>query len=106
MKFRDLAIGEVFEFSSRGWKGMGLAQGPWVKVSAQKYDHSTDPARKGFWAGTVGVEVIPLCNRGSDDPATEWVVTQSGREHVCKACADVLESNGLLLAARTRYETR
>lgn len=59
MTFKDLAIGEVFEFDhSRLPACSGIARGPWRKVSARKYEHID----QGYvWqVGTVKVKVVRL----------------------------------------------
>ena len=43
MKFKDLHIGDAFEFNHNG---LPLCRGPWVKVSARKYVLDTDPFSK------------------------------------------------------------
>ena len=40
MKFRDLDIGQVFDFT---YTFSDMATGPWVKVSARKYIEHTNP---------------------------------------------------------------
>lgn len=51
--FKDLAIGEVFEFQ-RHWPGMAV--GPWRKVSARKYERTWDSMVCNI--GSVNSEVV------------------------------------------------
>ena len=39
MRFKDLAIGDVFIFFSQLDPVMGLQRGPWRKLSPRKYGH-------------------------------------------------------------------
>ena len=44
MKFKDLHIGDTFEFNHNGLPQChGMARGPWVKESARKYVLDTNP---------------------------------------------------------------
>ena len=44
MKFKELSIWQTFEFDeSDNPFSLGLAQGPWVKVSARRYRKDTNP---------------------------------------------------------------
>ncbi|MCP5006542.1 MAG: hypothetical protein GY941_21770 [Planctomycetes bacterium] len=43
MKFRDLKIGQVFEFDHTGFEYSGLEPGPWRKTSSRKYIKHTNP---------------------------------------------------------------
>ena len=57
--FKQLAIGDVFEFERRGFEYAGLASGPWRKLSARTYI-PTDDRWNGehTGVGSVNVRVI------------------------------------------------
>lgn len=57
MKFKELAIGAVFEFNHSGLPIChGLMRGSWEKTSTRKYIR-TD-TRKEYQVGTINVRVI------------------------------------------------
>ena len=69
MRFRDLTIGQVFEFES---DSLGMEHGPWEKVSARCYIKHTTPFGTDAEAdthqewhglkcevGTINVKVTP-----------------------------------------------
>ena len=85
MTFRDLAIGETFQFdhSELGPLAAGLASGPWRKVSARKYDHVSDPALRGVRVGSVRVQVVPEIGQRTGlamalFTATQWHSDRTG----------------------------
>lgn len=56
MRFRDLAIGDQFRFSSeRTMPASGLATGPWRKISSRRYVHCESGMT--CTVGTINVEV-------------------------------------------------
>lgn len=62
MKFKELAIGTVFEFNYSGLPLChGLKRGHWVKTSARKYKHIEDGMK--CKVGTINVKVIPVNNQ-------------------------------------------
>lgn len=73
MKFKELAVGTVFEFDRTGLPLChGLKHGPWVKISARKYILNTNPFSTDdlerwkhqanheleYQVGTINVKVI------------------------------------------------
>jgi hypothetical protein len=60
MTFRDLKPGDTFYFE-HAYRGAAtsLANGPWRKTSARKYDHATQRGDSGHEVGTINVRVIP-----------------------------------------------
>jgi hypothetical protein len=63
MKFKELAIGQEFRFSSeRDFPYSGMATGPWVKISARGYRHVPDNGYS-YKVGSVNTEVIPPVDR-------------------------------------------
>ena len=43
MLFRELQIGQVFNFDHSGFEYSGLEPGPWEKISTRKYIKHTNP---------------------------------------------------------------
>jgi len=70
MTFKDLRIGQIFEFT--GTKEFpGMEQGPWCKISAKRYKKDTNPFAEdtkdhAFWndivcrVGSINVEVTTI----------------------------------------------
>jgi len=73
MRFKDLSVGEKFEFDHSGLPLChGLEPGPWEKISARCYVKYTDPFSSdeelrrdhGFWldnhcqVGSINVKVV------------------------------------------------
>jgi len=58
MTFKDLAIGQQFEFdhSMLQFHG-GLAHGPWIKLSPRRYSHLTDAVLGNCRVGSISVKV-------------------------------------------------
>ncbi len=59
MKFKELEVGEMFEFQKT--EGFGLMRGPWVKVGARTYVDQRD-YEAGTWrlrhkVGSINVGV-------------------------------------------------
>ena len=60
MTFRELKIGDRFEFSSRReYPLMGGASGPWTKVSPRCYTRDRDGMRCRVGSVNVGVDKEP-----------------------------------------------
>ena len=62
MKFKELTIGQTFEFD-RGNNSLALLSfpnGPWVKISARRYHKSIDPFSYIEQVGSVNVKVRVL----------------------------------------------
>ena len=59
MSFRDLQVGEKFEFdhSSLGVLCGGFAHGPWQKRTARTYVYADQHSTQHFRVGTVAVAV-------------------------------------------------
>ena len=57
MRFKDLEIGEVFIFTSQLSPRMGLARGPWRKISPRKYSHLHDETLHNIQVGSINVNV-------------------------------------------------
>ena len=53
--FKDLAIGQCFEFAKTF---LGMATGPWIKISARKYKRLYDGLR--CRVGSIHVSVCPV----------------------------------------------
>lgn len=59
MRFKDLQIGDVFEFDRTGIPlCSGMARGPWRKTGVRSYERVSD--RMDCKVGTVNVEVVLL----------------------------------------------
>ena len=62
MKFKELAIGQTFEFD-RGNNSLALRSfpnGPWIKVSARRYHKNIGPFPHVDQVGSVNVKVRVL----------------------------------------------
>jgi hypothetical protein len=60
MQFKQLRVGARFVFESEiNFPLMGLAKGPWIKLSARCYRHETHPSLSHCQVGTVRVRVNP-----------------------------------------------
>ena len=57
MLFKNLKIGDVFIFTSELNPRMGLARGPWRKISPRKYNHLHNETLHNIQVGTVNVNV-------------------------------------------------
>lgn len=61
MTFGELAIGDTFEFDyryhKRLWRG-DVSAGPWRKVSAWTYHHTTDPLKTEYHVRKKNLRVI------------------------------------------------
>jgi len=58
MKFKELNIGDRFEFDRDGLPIVhGLATGPWEKTGARTYKHVTDAHLSRCLVGTTNVTV-------------------------------------------------
>jgi hypothetical protein len=55
-KFRDLKVGDTFEFDRTGFEYSGMASGPWKKTSARGYKRIHDGM--DCRVGTINVSVI------------------------------------------------
>jgi hypothetical protein len=56
--FKDLKIGNTFRFKSESaWWSPGMARGPWIKISARRYRHTTNKPEIIHTVGTIKVEV-------------------------------------------------
>jgi hypothetical protein len=58
MKFKELAIGDKFEFDRSQWWSSSLASGPWVKLSARTYERIDDKMQCRVGSINVGVERV------------------------------------------------
>jgi hypothetical protein len=68
MTFRDLRIGDTFEFDHTRTLCGGFAHGPWRKISARTYDRHDVPPHPGTGAyrvGSIAARVLTgeLCGR-------------------------------------------
>ena len=66
MRFKDLAIGDLFEFDhTRLMFHTALAHGPWRKVSARKYCAAYEPGtRYAHRVGTTKITVVKAAENG------------------------------------------
>ena len=58
LKFKDLSIMDSFYFASElEWYSLGMAKGPWIKLSSRKYCH-IDKRNMIHNVGSVHVEIL------------------------------------------------
>jgi hypothetical protein len=61
VKFKDLSIGETFEFNHTNLSCLSTCHGPWVKTSARRYSHvdlTSYPHLKNVLVGTIKTTVL------------------------------------------------
>lgn len=59
MKFKDLSINTLFEFDHAKLPLChGLAHGPWIKISARKYEHAESGMK--CKVGTINTRVVNM----------------------------------------------
>lgn len=79
MTFSQLAIGDKFIFQSEvDYPFSGMAKGPWIKTSTNKYVDAEDPT-SSHRVGTTRVKVI---HRGKGNPGIEggkWIPVHAVR---------------------------
>lgn len=56
--FGELSVGDAFCFAAEA-EGLGLAPGPWVKVSARRYRHESDELH-AWYGGPLRVGTVRL----------------------------------------------
>ncbi len=63
-RFRDLAIGQAFEFDSIvSFPNSGMATGPWIKTSARRYERISDGMQ--CRVGSINTGVVGCSHCGS-----------------------------------------
>lgn len=65
--FKELAIGAMFEFdhTELGVFAIGVAWGPWLKVSARCYTDPTRPGRNRVGSINVAVRRLPIVSNAT-----------------------------------------
>lgn len=57
-KFRDIKVGEKFQFGSESRVGYGGARGPWIKTGTRTYRHEEDSEAVFIKVGSINAEVM------------------------------------------------
>lgn len=80
VEFRDLRVGERFEFDRSAFPNSGMATGPWVKTSARGYRRESDGMTSTVGSISVKVQRLP-------EQSAKFAATAAGQGRLVKAGA-------------------